>query len=155
MGSLRYHGLLTAVLALPSLGAGVGVSVPPKNVAAAATRVKTDSSAGAPWFEYEKTQLTQQDIESLRGTAATAATAAIADLVDFESGPTLAGGECKTFPGDDAWPSGEQWETLNGLLGGSLIPTVPIAAPCYNGWGVYDEAQCAAITQNFTNPYFQ
>lgn len=153
MRSLGYRSrILAAVLALPSPGAGIDISLLPRNIAAAATRVNTESSSGFPWFEYEKTQLTQQNIESL---GATAATAGIASLVDFDSGPTLATGECKAFPGDDAWPSGAQWDALNGLLGGSLIPTVPAAASCYKSWGVYDEAQCAAVTENFTNPYFQ
>ena len=56
---------------------------------------------------------------------------------------------------DDAWPSDAQWNALNDVLGGSLIPTVPIAASCYHNWGVYDQAQCAAITENFTDPYLQ
>ena len=153
MASRGYWGrILTAVLALPGSGAGIDIALLPRNVAAAATRVNAESSAGAAWFEYEKTQLTQQAIEGLRRTAATAG---IASLVDFERGPTLATGECKTFPGDDAWPSGAQWDALNGLLGGSLIPTVPIAASCYHSWGVYDQARCAAVTENFTDPYFQ
>lgn len=43
----------------------------------------------------------------------------------------LKSGACRVFPGDEAWPSQETWDTFGKLLGGVLIKTVPIAALCY------------------------
>ncbi|KAF1993794.1 FAD/FMN-containing isoamyl alcohol oxidase-like protein MreA [Amniculicola lignicola CBS 123094] len=62
-------------------------------------------------------------------------------------------GYCKVFPGDADWPSDDTWGRLNGLLGGALIPTVPLAAPCYQNWGVYDKEKCAVIAGNRTDPF--
>ena len=107
-----------------------------KRSGAAITRVDTDSVAGAPWFEYEKHQL-------------------VHDSIDFGSEPELQSGECKTFPGDSSWPSESAWSDLDGLLNGSLIQSVPVAAPCYKDWGVYNKEQCDVIRSNFSNPYFQ
>ncbi|KAK6833641.1 hypothetical protein PG987_008335 [Apiospora arundinis] len=114
------------------------------------TRVSTDSAAGASWFEYEKHQLTQDALEGLR---ARSSEPKVADLIAFDTSPDLQPGECRTFPGDNSWPSESEWSDLNDLLDGSLIRTVPIAAPCYNDWGVYNKEQCDAITNQFSNPY--
>ncbi|KAF2271438.1 FAD/FMN-containing isoamyl alcohol oxidase-like protein MreA [Westerdykella ornata] len=70
------------------------------------------------------------------------------------SDPFLSSGTCKTFPGDESWPSPAVWEKFNATVNGALIASVPAAAPCYKNWGVYDEARCTAITANFSNPYF-
>ncbi|KAK7998793.1 FAD/FMN-containing isoamyl alcohol oxidase-like protein MreA [Apiospora marii] len=107
-----------------------------KRSGAAITRVTADSVAGAPWFEYEKHQLVQ-------------------DSIALDSGPRLQAGECRTFPGDSSWPSESDWSDLNDLLNGALIQTVPVAAPCYKDWGVYNKEQCDVIRVNFSNPYFQ
>jgi hypothetical protein len=70
---------------------------------------------------------------------------------------------CKVFPGDRDWPSEKLWRSLDGFLGADgkstarkLIPTVPIAAPCYDTeWGKKDPATCANIAGNFTNAALQ
>ncbi|KAF4336915.1 isoamyl alcohol oxidase [Fusarium beomiforme] len=51
--------------------------------------------------------------------------------------------KCKTFPGDRNWPSSSVWKLFDLVTGGSLIKTVPIAAPCYKNLRVYDEASIA------------
>ncbi|KAJ4992083.1 FAD binding domain-containing protein [Stagonosporopsis vannaccii] len=62
---------------------------------------------------------------------------------------------CRTFPGDSEWPSNTTWSTFDALLGGALIPTIPIASPCYDSrWGQKDGEKCASILKNFTNPNF-
>ncbi|KAK8046239.1 hypothetical protein PG996_014303 [Apiospora saccharicola] len=110
-----------------------------KRSGAAVARVTTDSVAGAPWFEYERHQLAEDGLEGLRARG---------------PGPELQPGECRTFPGDSSWPSESEWSDLNDQLNGSLIQTVPVAAPCYKDWGVYNKEQCDVIRVNFTNPYF-
>ena len=65
-------------------------------------------------------------------------------------------GECKVFPGDKAWPSATVWKILNLLSGGKLIATVPSAASCYDDWGrAIDEAECAYVTGEWTDSFFQ
>ncbi|EAW09306.1 FAD binding domain protein [Aspergillus clavatus NRRL 1] len=58
---------------------------------------------------------------------------------------------CKTFPGDWFWPPPVVWSLVDRLLGGALIKTVPLAAPCYSSWPEYNPTQCAAVTSNWTN----
>ncbi|KAK8136859.1 restculine oxidase precursor [Apiospora sp. TS-2023a] len=111
-----------------------------KRNGAAITRVTTDSVAGVPWFEYERHQLAADGLGGLRARG---------------SGPDLQPGECRTFPGDSSWPSESEWSDFSELLNGSLIQTVPVAAPCYKDWGLYNKEQCDVIRSNFINPYFQ
>ncbi|KAK8058774.1 hypothetical protein PG994_009222 [Apiospora phragmitis] len=102
-------------------------------------------------FEYEKYQLTRDALKSLHTRSSESK---VADLIGFDAGPELQPGECRTFPGDSSWPSESEWSDLNDLLDGSLIHTVPIAAPCYKNWGVYNQEQCDVVRSNFSNPYY-
>jgi hypothetical protein len=105
----------------------------------------TTSVSGVPLFTYETNILTNQNIPRQH-----------ADLFAFNTkGPTLSSGECKPGPGDSAWPSLEEWDALDEALGRALIRTVPLAAPCYLNWGVYDTNKCEAILANWTSPYLQ
>ncbi|KXH56739.1 FAD binding domain-containing protein [Colletotrichum salicis] len=54
-----------------------------------------------------------------------------------------AAGDCKCFPGDSCWPATAQWDALNTTVGGNLIATVPLGAPCHDP--VYDAATCATL----------
>ncbi|KAG9235252.1 hypothetical protein BJ875DRAFT_529554 [Amylocarpus encephaloides] len=58
------------------------------------------------------------------------------------------------FPRDKAWPSKDTWGLFNGLLNGTLLSTVPIAAPCYGNWESYNRGRCERIGKSFTDPYF-
>lgn len=78
------------------------------------------------------------------------------DFADESStGKRTAAGECKTFPGDASWPDDIVWNVLDLLSGGALIKTIPLASPCYDGWGNYDAATCAYVTEQWTNSSFQ
>ncbi|KAM0722339.1 hypothetical protein Q7P37_001780 [Cladosporium fusiforme] len=64
--------------------------------------------------------------------------------------------DCRCFPGDDCWPSADQWSTLNDTVDGGLIATVPLAAVCYNNsdsansaWPAYDEEACTFLRENW------
>ncbi|KAF2645835.1 FAD/FMN-containing isoamyl alcohol oxidase-like protein MreA [Massarina eburnea CBS 473.64] len=103
-----------------------------------------------PLFQYETRQLTDAIVASLP----------IADqkLFGFDDGAVNStlfrrSGECKVFPGDEDWPSEETWDRFDELIDGVLIPTIPLAASCYKSWGVYDAVKCAAIMDDFRNPY--
>jgi hypothetical protein len=99
---------------------------------------------GVPLFEYET--------KRLEGPS----TSKYANLFAFNTtGPTIKSGECKPQPGDPAWPSQEVWNDFDEALGGALIRTVPLAAPCYDNWGTYDSKKCISITNNWTNPFLQ
>jgi hypothetical protein len=151
MKSLLFAGA-PALIALVSLISAV------TGLQAAVDLVSGHSTDGTVLFDYEKLQLTDEAIERI---AKTEAAAPYAHLFGFDNG-TDAGstslnrsGTCKTFPGDESWPSGNTWEVFNKLLGGSLIPTIPLAAPCYKNWGNYDAAKCDTIIQKFRDPYLQ
>jgi hypothetical protein len=61
------------------------------------------------------------------------------------------------FPSDAAWPSSQAWGALDLVTDGSLLKPIPQAHVCYaNGTGdVVNATQCAALTANWTDPYFQ
>ncbi|KAK8123919.1 FAD binding domain-containing protein, partial [Apiospora kogelbergensis] len=50
---------------------------------------------------------------------------------------------CKCFPGDTCWPSAAEWSGLNATVGGRLVATVPLGAPCHDP--AYDEATCKSL----------
>ncbi|KAB5546836.1 hypothetical protein GE09DRAFT_1174765 [Coniochaeta sp. 2T2.1] len=113
--------------------------------------------ADEPLFDYEQVSVTDDTLEAL--LAETNATQHAA-LFAIDNGKTLdprllAGAACKVFPGDAEWPSPPTWDIFDKLLGGALIETVPVAAPCYKNLGLYDAGKCAIVRDNFTNPYFQ
>lgn len=62
--------------------------------------------------------------------------------------------KCKTFPGDASWPSLRVWDRFNATLGGALIKTVPLAAPCYRNWPQHDAAACQHVKDNWNDPHF-
>lgn len=74
---------------------------------------------------------------------------------DTKSTAAAATAECKTFPGDAAWPDESTWDVLNLLTGEALIKTVPLASPCYDDWGNYDADECAFLNDQWTNSSLQ
>ncbi|KAK5994153.1 VAO-type flavoprotein oxidase [Cladobotryum mycophilum] len=103
--------------------------------------------AGVPLFKYETEHLTEDILRRIP--------VEFAHLFAFNTtSPILRQGECKPLPGDANWPSQSEWRVLNATLGGALISTVPVAAPCYHNWGVYDADKCAALTSNWIEPWF-
>ena len=61
------------------------------------------------------------------------------------SGQTSA--KCKTFPGDTTWPSKADWNTLNSTVGGRLIATVPLGAPCHGS--NFNNATCNSLKEQW------
>lgn len=57
---------------------------------------------------------------------------------------------CRSFPGDELWPSASEWAQLNDTVGGRLIATVPIGAPCHKP--TLDTTACQEIQDNWTWP---
>jgi hypothetical protein len=101
-------------------------------------------------LQAETVQLTDAVVQRLKKNKATAE---IADLFGFENEKTEMSNtsRCKTYPGDARWPTDQEWDTFDSLLGRSLVPTVPIAAPCYDTqWGPKDLEKCNAVVNGFT-----
>jgi hypothetical protein len=126
----------------------------------AATSVPAVSVAGAPLQQPETLQLTDGVVERL---FAENRTADFAKYFAFENSTgttqiqttSINEAACRTFPGDPTWPKDLVWDIFNLLLGGALIPTVPIAASCYDTqWGKKDATECTNVANNFTNPLF-
>jgi hypothetical protein len=101
--------------------------------------------AAPPMFESEKAQLTFADIERVP--------ASVSHLFEFSSlrFPTCQIRACKTYPGDDGWPSDAAWSALNDITDGRLFRPQPQAAPCYGG-AEYDAAKCEAMSSSWTDP---
>lgn len=62
--------------------------------------------------------------------------------------------QCRCFPGDDCWPSKEEWSRLNTTMDGKLVATVPLAASCHDSsFGIeYDSAECSSLRESWTLP---
>ncbi|KAI1467956.1 FAD binding domain protein [Daldinia caldariorum] len=63
---------------------------------------------------------------------------------------------CRCFPGDNCWPSLDEWADFNKTIGGKLISTIPVASPCHDDFpGVdYDPDKCAQVKGNWERPEF-
>jgi hypothetical protein len=142
----------------PAFSSGQSSSV--TSIAPAVASVPATSVAGAPLQQAETLQLTDRVIKRLFTDDSTSE---FAQYFAFDDEPTAtatrfrrtSGSACRTFPGDSAWPKELIWKILDALLGGALIPTVPIASSCYNTeWGMKDTTECANVVNNFTNPLF-
>lgn len=122
--------------------------------------VPEKKATGSRLFDFETIQLTDDVIKRLDG-ATESQISKISRLVafynsfDIDDGKTRPG-ECKAFPGDADWPDNEVWDEFNSLLGGALISTVPIAAPCYDSeWGPKDMTKCNDVISKFGTPPLQ
>lgn len=133
--------LYLTLLTIPSLCSAVGLA---QNI------VSNTIAANAELFPWERIQLTDVVIDQLSHNAATVD---LAKVVAFQSNGSdmhrnFTG--CKTFPGDNAWPSISTWGEIDSLIGRSLIKTIPIASVCYNSpWGSKDAAMCNALVGSF------
>ncbi|KAJ5594341.1 uncharacterized protein N7459_000549 [Penicillium hispanicum] len=120
----------------------------PGQATTAAEKVSAASQAGAPWFESETIQLTEQSLSHLHRNQSTLF--AFGNSTDARLN-TRSTGECKVFPGDFWWPLPIVWDLFDVLLGGALIKTVPLASSCYSSWPEYNSKQCATITSDWTD----
>lgn len=81
---------------------------------------------------------------------------AFAASVSSHRNETAPVSDCKCFPGDDCWPTTEEWSEFNSTIDGKLIATVPLAHPCHdNGFGSYDEAECTKLQNAWLDPETQ
>ncbi|KAI8950474.1 FAD/FMN-containing isoamyl alcohol oxidase MreA [Xylaria longipes] len=61
--------------------------------------------------------------------------------------------KCRCSPGDKCWPSASVWDAFNATIGGRLIATTPLAAPCHNSaFGLYDAIECANLQAAWLTP---
>lgn len=60
---------------------------------------------------------------------------------------------CKCFPGDACWPSAAEWSGLNATVGGRLVATVPLGAPCHDP--AYDEVTCKSLQSQWQDSGIQ
>jgi len=61
---------------------------------------------------------------------------------------------CKCYPGDDCYPTEEEWQGFNSTVGGNLLVALPPAAPCYSsvgGFETFDAAKCAEVQAKSTD----
>ena len=60
---------------------------------------------------------------------------------------------CKTFPGDWFWPSQFEWSLFNRTVGGRLVATVPLGAPCHGA--SFDNATCENLKSQWQTEKIQ
>lgn len=104
-------------------------------------------------------QFTMKSSLTLLALATTATSLPTSNEKDADSN------SCRFMPGDDGWPSIDQWTQLNSSVGGQLIATVPLAAPCHDytaprqglkrDWPAYNEEKCAALQDSWLEPELQ
>lgn len=100
----------------------------------------------ADLFDWEKVQLTEDDLQSLgRGH-----NQLFKFYKEMTEKPSQA--ECKVFPGDPDWPEQEIWDTVNFLMDGQLLHPRPEASVCYEG-SSFNSTACDLKTANWTNSY--
>lgn len=56
-----------------------------------------------------------------------------------------ASSSCRCVPGDDCWPSNDDWNDFNSTLDGRLIRTVPPASVCYPDEPNHDPETCQTV----------
>lgn len=132
------------------------VADPAVSIAPAAVTVSANSPAGAALFPQEAVQLTD---DALKTADSQVENADILELFGFGDSNSTAvvtkrassKDQCKAFPGDSNYPKEFIWSIFDLLLGGALIKTTPVAAPCYknSAWQDYDEAKCEDISTRF------
>jgi len=91
-------------------------------------------------FDWERDQLTES--EALSNKAFHFGTNAAPDQ------------ECRAVPGDDEWPSDEDWSAFNETLGGALLKPMPLASVCYTGDN-YDPKKCESLKQSWAGMNLQ
>jgi hypothetical protein len=92
-------------------------------------------------FGWEREQLTES--EALTDNAYRFGTANAKNVED-----------CRFIPGDDEWPSDEDWAALNTTLGGALLRPKPLGSVCYFG-PEYNAARCEQLRQGWTSSKLQ
>ena len=62
--------------------------------------------------------------------------------------PPRASPRCKAFPGDQDWPSDNQWQRFNQSLSGALLKPSPPGAVCYPNHPSFNPAACSFLLNN-------
>ncbi|KAK3984438.1 FAD-binding domain-containing protein [Cladorrhinum sp. PSN332] len=78
----------------------------------------------------------------------------------FSSVAAASCSECRSIPGDAAWPCSADWAGLNSTIDGRLVATIPIGAVCHNTFAsevlgsvtTYDAAKCDELRNNWHFP---
>ncbi|KAI1095734.1 FAD/FMN-containing isoamyl alcohol oxidase MreA [Rostrohypoxylon terebratum] len=70
---------------------------------------------------------------------------------------TTVDSQCRFIPGDPAWPSQSDWDSLNETVNGNLIATIPLAAPCHTtvlGQSnvLFSEDECSKLRDAWFTP---
>ena len=107
------------------------------------------------FFDFEKAQLTTATLTNARGSGLDAGNLTnlfgSASSIQSSSGKKVTPG-CKAYPGTSEWPSDLVWKAFDSLIGGALIKTVPLAAPCFNNWPtVRDPTKCASVSAHWSD----
>jgi hypothetical protein len=124
----------------------------------AATTVSADpNNAGFPLFEAERVQVNDEILRAVRELDSPSGLAKQFAFDDDSEDVSQQSGSCKALPGDPSWPSDDSWNFFNSLLGGALVPVVPLASPCYQTsvYDNYNAKRCEVVRSNFATPEIQ
>jgi hypothetical protein len=160
MASRSHLIFLLANIAGSLAGPAVSQNALASGVAVAAQTVAPESSAGTNLFDSEVIQLTADALEAANAALKEVDVLSLFGFDDSAAPGTGSrrlrrGGTCKKFPGDSDFPTPHVWSDLDLLLGGALIKTTPIGAPCYKSSDAHDVAKCEDILARFTTADLQ
>ncbi|KAM7187069.1 6-hydroxy-D-nicotine oxidase [Naviculisporaceae sp. PSN 640] len=151
--SYHRHGFAFAAIALASQAVAVASSDKAQDPSS-----KRPNTTTLPLFLYEENSLTEDSLKSLvesTGVSSNAELFTFAARTKDNAKDKLKPGTCRVFPGDSSWPSESAWRDFSKLLGpkNALIETIPLAAPCYRDSDGLGPERCAAIQENWVDPY--
>ncbi|KAF1355969.1 FAD binding domain-containing protein [Lizonia empirigonia] len=67
----------------------------------------------------------------------------------FAVGAAFSSYTCR--PGQECWPTLQQWEQLNQTVGGHLYHTIPLGAPCYRNSTSFNQDTCSIVQSNYNS----
>ncbi|KAK0617778.1 hypothetical protein B0T17DRAFT_495718 [Bombardia bombarda] len=98
-------------------------------------------------FSAADTQLTERDIGNFKAIA-------FASSISILSSARTNSSRCKAFPGDQSWPTADEWSRLNTTLGGVLLNPLPAASVCYPTSPAFNSAACNFLFTNASSTSF-
>lgn len=73
--------------------------------------------------------------------------------VSLSSAAAVTSSLCRYLAGDAGWPSTRSWKSLNATVGGRLVASFPLGAPCHDP--MYNATECAILQSEWLTPTLQ
>lgn len=67
---------------------------------------------------------------------------------------TTSAQQCKTYPGEAAWPNATTWQALNETVSGRLTAPLALGAVCHRQTGSFNNDSCNTLSTQWSNTSF-